>query len=263
MLSSGLNGLNKERWNKVLIINYKKAVMNLYMRFFFLVWAVGVCHGCASDAGSFLEKGKALLQENKPQEALPFLNKAIEKNTGLAEAFNTRGVAYLELKRFQEAQLDFEQAIQIASKDYKPHYNLGRLYMTQGEANLALVAFDKALSLEQQQADLHFDRGNAHFQLGHFGKALADYTAATRLKPYQKDYLYNKAAAHLALQQIDLATKDLETCLQLDSRFAKAHFSLGMLQISRKDTPSGCLHLQQASQLGYEPAVEAASLHCK
>src|SRR4028119_403040 len=78
---------------------------------------------CSQSSEAFLDKGRQLMQEQKFEEALGFLNKSIEKDAGNAEAFNARGVTHFELKRYQEANLDYGRAIELRPDFYKPYYN--------------------------------------------------------------------------------------------------------------------------------------------
>ena len=63
-------------------------------------FSVFLLQACSDSSDAFLNKGKALLREGKPREATEYINKAIEKDLSNAEAFNTRGVAYYELKEY-------------------------------------------------------------------------------------------------------------------------------------------------------------------
>ena len=65
---------------------------------------------CTS-SDSYVKQGKALMQQSKFREAVQVLNQAVEADAGNADAFNTRGVAYFELKEYANALLDYEQAL--------------------------------------------------------------------------------------------------------------------------------------------------------
>lgn len=55
---------------------------------------------CSDSSDAFLNKGKSLLREGKLREGIDYINKAIEKDLTNADAFNSRGVAYFELKEY-------------------------------------------------------------------------------------------------------------------------------------------------------------------
>ena len=82
-------------------------------------------NSCQNSSETYLEKGKGLLREGKLREGIGYLNQAIEKDLDNAEAFNTRGVAYFELKEYPNAMLDFRQAINIDPQLYRPYFNRG------------------------------------------------------------------------------------------------------------------------------------------
>ena len=75
---------------------------------------------CTGSAEAFIEKAKVTLQKGNAKEAIEYLNEAIDKDASSAAAFNMRGAAYLELKDYPNALLDYEQAIKLNPQDYKP-----------------------------------------------------------------------------------------------------------------------------------------------
>ena len=59
-----------------------------------IVFSISAC----SSSDKNVEQGRIYLKEGKFREAVQSLNQAIEANASNVEAFNSRGVAYFELK---------------------------------------------------------------------------------------------------------------------------------------------------------------------
>jgi len=94
-----------------------------YINIVFLIFFIS---SCTQSSDAFLIKAKGLMKEKHFDEAITNLNKAIEKDEKNADAFNTRGVANLELGRMQEALMDYNQAIKLNKNSDKPVYNRAR-----------------------------------------------------------------------------------------------------------------------------------------
>jgi Flp pilus assembly protein TadD len=92
-----------------------------------------------------VNQGRALLREGKSREALTALNQAVEADADNADAFNTRGVAYFELKEYSNALLDYEQALKLKPNFYRPYYNRALLKTSQGDVQAALSDYSEAI----------------------------------------------------------------------------------------------------------------------
>ena len=99
------------------------------------------------------------MQQGNTREAIEFINKAIEKNTTNADAFNLRGVAYYELKEYPNALLDFGQAIKLQPGSYRPYFNRALLYTDENKLDSAFADYNKSAELAPDTADVFLNRG--------------------------------------------------------------------------------------------------------
>jgi len=83
-------------------------------------------------------------QENL-ENALNEFSLAIKKEPGYAEAYSNRAVAYMQLRKFNKAQEDLNQAKTLAPDSAGIRYNLASLYSLKGDVDLALDEIDAAL----------------------------------------------------------------------------------------------------------------------
>jgi len=130
-----------------------------------------------SKAVALWKKGKF----TKPNQAVDYLNKAIQKNPNFAEAYNNRGNAYRDLNQLQKALSDYNQAISL-----KPNY-----------------------------VQAYNNRGNIYYEFKNYKLAVRDYNRSINLKPdYRLAYL-NRGLAYHQLKNRTLACKDLQKACQL------------------------------------------------
>jgi tetratricopeptide (TPR) repeat protein/S1-C subfamily serine protease len=91
-------------------------------------------------------------EKNYPSE-IDDLNQAIQLNPSDAEAYNNRGLAYLELKDYQAAIADFNQALEINPNSANAYSGRGAAYVLSGDTPSGIADLQKASQLYQQQGD--------------------------------------------------------------------------------------------------------------
>ena len=70
-----------------------------------------------SDIGDLVEKGKALLAENKFEDALGFFEQALLLNQNDPELWNNKGIALRSLGRYEESMECFNKSLEIEPRD--------------------------------------------------------------------------------------------------------------------------------------------------
>ena len=92
---------------------------------FLLVPAVTVACSGSSEAVTLNNKAVELINEERWEEALAELDKAIELDPNLAEAYNNRGRAYSELGQYEQALTEYNKAIRLNPNNAVAYYNRG------------------------------------------------------------------------------------------------------------------------------------------
>lgn len=85
-----------------------------------------------TSAGPYLDLGSLLLDQNRPQDALPHLQRAAEIAPREARVHEKLGKAYTELNRLADAQKELEEAVRLSPKNGRLHFMLGQVYRKQG-----------------------------------------------------------------------------------------------------------------------------------
>ena len=96
--------------------------------------------------------GDTLLHAQKPQEALPYLQKALRRDPALLQARQAMGLAYMETGHPAEAIQHLKAALPI-DEDASARYQLARAYQITGEKDLAVATLKEYQQkrLEQQK----------------------------------------------------------------------------------------------------------------
>ena len=121
----------------------KKGIQGVCLFLFVLVLVPGFC--LARDGGHYFQEGTRLLKQAKPDQAVISLTEAIRLMPDRVAAYNNRGLAYLELKKYAEAKRDFFRALQLSPDDQEANNNLGILFCDENDFDRALPYFQKAI----------------------------------------------------------------------------------------------------------------------
>ena len=177
--------------------------------------------------------------------------------------FYAKGVAYVVLKKYNLALINFDQAVQQDPQKIIAYIRRGRLYSLRGEFALALKDFDKAIQLEAERSagieqskvsskkeknpssadiqsdprpwfddlrpgDAYIDRGRVYLQQDDNDRAIADFTKATELDPEGANAYNHRGVAYAGKLNFDSAIADFDKAIQLDPLLNNAHYNRGV-----------------------------------
>ncbi len=97
--------------------------------------------------GPFIDLADLLLDQNRPEEAIPYLRDAIQITPQDSKAHELLGKAYARLNRLPEAQAELEKAAELAPQNANLPCMLGPIYRKQGLTEKAKLEVDRCASL--------------------------------------------------------------------------------------------------------------------
>ncbi len=182
--------------------------------------------------------GTILLHRNGPAEeggTISAVSLAAPKD---ARKAYDKGLAALKKKKFDDAQMDFEKAVEAYPKYAAAWYELGMLQAGQGKMDMAHSYFDKASECDPKFVQPFLQVSILELQASRW-QSLADVTdRVVKLDPF--DYpqaFYFNAVANYNLHHMEAAEKSAMTAERLDTRHAipKISHLLGLILAYKKD----------------------------
>ena len=139
---------------------------------------------CRSWSFSPLEEGQKLLMENKPEEALPLLEEALNADPSNEIVYLYLGIVYEQLELGDKAIGIMRRGLNVAAriKDVL-YYNIGNGYLRQTENTVAEEMYSQAIQANGGFADPYLNRANARLNQEKYAGALNDYTIYLKLEP--------------------------------------------------------------------------------
>lgn len=178
-------------------------------------------------AEAYNNRGNALLDLKRPDEALASYDKALALEPDYAEAQTNRATALKELKRFDEALAGYDKALALNPGIPVTHYNRANALSDLKRLDEALASYDRALTLDPGYAEAYYNRGNALVELKRPDEAVASYDRALALKPGYAEAYYNRGNALLELKRLDEAVASYDRALAFNPGDAKACYDRG------------------------------------
>jgi serine/threonine protein kinase/lipopolysaccharide biosynthesis regulator YciM len=135
------------------------------------------------DARIFSRLGSAWFRKDQPEQAVDAFSKAIAIEPDAVD-YVTRGRAYLDLNRHEDAYRDFSRAIQLDPKYAAAHFFRADGLLRQERLEEAVADCTQAIELGAQQevdfplADAYLFRGSALMARGRLDQAAADFSQA-------------------------------------------------------------------------------------
>jgi tetratricopeptide (TPR) repeat protein len=134
--------------------------------------------------GQSFPRGEELFLQDKPQEALVYLEASLAEDPANIRAGLYLGIAYQQLDRIDEAIAVYLRILPRAGNEAALiAYNLGNAYYNKGDPALAERYYTQAIEADDAYASAYLNRGNSRVRRGALGEAAADYGAYLSLAP--------------------------------------------------------------------------------
>jgi tetratricopeptide (TPR) repeat protein/ADP-heptose:LPS heptosyltransferase len=178
-----------------------------------------------NNAVAYYNRGNALKELKRVEEALASYDRAIALKPDYAQAYSNRGVALQELKRVEEALASHDRAIALKPDYADAYYNRGVALKELKRVEEALASYDRAIALKPDCAEAYYNCGNALQELKRVEEALASHDRAIALKPDYSEAYLNRGVALKELKRVEEALASYDRAIALKPDYAEAYWN--------------------------------------
>jgi tetratricopeptide (TPR) repeat protein len=144
-----------------------------------LVLLSAICFGQTN-----FERGEELFMNNKPGEALIYLENSIVEDPSHVKAYLYLGIVYEQLNKIDEAIAAYRRILPRAgSLTAYVANNLANAYFKKGETASAEMFYTQAIDYDRVFPSAWLGRANTRVMSGYLGSALTDYEQYITLDP--------------------------------------------------------------------------------
>jgi tetratricopeptide (TPR) repeat protein len=203
-----------------------KLKINCVFFYFFSLLAAFLISACSSSPS--INPGDAAFKKEEFSTAIAAYSESLKTNPKDLDLLFGRGRAYQELGQFEEAQLDFEQALSQDPNNFQVLLSLATIQLDQKSYASALLYATKAEQISGAPAMASLLKGRALHYLGMPEEALNAYGNA----------------------------------IQLNRDFGEAYLSRGLLKVALKQEKQACEDFKLAAALEYPGGREMVKKYC-
>lgn len=175
--------------------------------------------------------GLELAKSGDFQNALPHFQNAFEKNLSnkkIAQIHYNIGVCFYQLKQFDKAIAEFEQAVSL-KKDYeKAFYALGMAYTDSQNWTKAEAAFRQTIKLSNgRNGEAWFDLGFVYVEQKNYDEAFTSFQKAIDFGSRAIPASHNNLGVIYAIKgNLPMANKEIETAKTLGFNGAQSNLEV-------------------------------------
>jgi protein O-mannosyl-transferase len=162
---------------------------------------------------------KVYIKQGKYNESAVCLDDIIRRNEGTADTYYNLAIAMSLQKKYDEAIKYFTKTLKIDSQYPDVHYRMGAVLLEAGKTSEAITHLNEALQTGKNKADIYINLGTAYTQLGKYNLALENWTKAAELKTDNAELLNNMA--WLLGTVDDTSVKNAAKAIELAQRACK------------------------------------------
>lgn len=144
------------------------------------------------------------------------------------------GIAFGNNKAIEKSIVQFDEAINHDSTDYRVYFFKGNALLNLGQYYFAIECYNRSIQLKNNFHQAWYNKGNAFSKMKLFKEAVESYNQALLLKPDYGFALYNKGKALRELKQFDEAIIFYDLALQVKPNFYEALINKGIVYSDQK-----------------------------
>lgn len=170
---------------------------------------------------------------------------------------------YFESGDYQQAVESYTANLKNRPADVNTVYNRGRAYQEMGNLQEAQADFETALNLDPTNFQVLLSLATIQLEQKSYASALLYATKAEEIPGAPAMASFLKARALHQLGMPEDALKAYGNAIQIDKEFGQAYYNRGLLKVALERTKQACEDFKLASSLEYPGASEAFQKYCK
>ena len=180
-----------------------------------------------------LSEEESIFLQQKISKAIDSSKKATELSPNNVVGWETLGVVYREIRGMASGALDwgikaFEKAIELDPTNPVLHTELGKLYLVSGRNEEAQREFDKAIEVKSDYIDALIQRSLLYEREEKSNEAIEYLEELTNNYPLNIDILFQLGRLYYNNDQVSEAILQLEKAIRLSPNHSNALYSLGI-----------------------------------
>ena len=182
--------------------------------------------------------------------SIQYFNQVIKLKPYLAEPYQLRAIAKIQLSDYQGALRDCNAAIERNPFQPGAYYTRGYVYRQLGEHEKAEQDFTEALVFSPENKTYTLLRADTRAQLGRYDEARADIDYLIRREPESASLHFERGVICIQQKDTTWALEEFKATVKYDSQNAQNWSALGVVTMMTGDEDAAFADISQAINLG-------------
>jgi tetratricopeptide (TPR) repeat protein len=193
-----------------------------------------------------------LFKDSRYQEMIDLLNRSILEESTSPELYFFRGIAWMQLQRFDEAIDDLTKAIDLRPDYFRAWQNRGLAWSNRRKYDKAVRDLNHAIGLRPNHSSTYRHLGFALLQTKDYDQAVEVFNKAIELEPEEYDHYHHRGSAWRKKGEYQRAIADYDRAIELRPGHARTFFGLGLIYEAIKEPALASIHYKRAYFLGFD-----------
>lgn len=180
-----------------------------------------------------LSQAKELMLEDKYDEAVALINRIIEADPDVVDAYFTLGNLYFKKREFQNALDSFFKVLERRPNDAFTVINIANSYMGLGEIDEAEKFVLSVIDLIPPDSQLYYLLGNIKNLKEEHDEAIKYYKECLRLNPFSASGYNALGGIYVVQERWDEAEEYLLKAQEYNPKLRNLHYNLALIQEER------------------------------
>jgi tetratricopeptide (TPR) repeat protein len=191
-----------------------------------------------------------------PNTIIDKCTETVNKYKGFSLAYYKRGVAYRDVKNYDQALSDYSEAIRLYPK-FGYAYNSRSVVYIEQKKNYAAAISDatNALRYNPSLDSAYYNRGLAYFYQKTYDASLADFNQVIRFKPDDVDAHYYRGRIYYDIENYSQAIVNFSRVISLNPKDVEAYRYRGICYYNLDNYQSAIVDYTEAIRL--QPSVNS------
>lgn len=203
-----------------------------------LRYAEEVADGQADDTRMLIQMAGILAGGGKGDRALSVLDRAIELDPEFGDAYFSKGVLLLNLRRPAEAEEAMRSGIARSPENAVGHYHLGRILLEAGKVDEAMASFERAITANTAFEPAYLALASMHEARHEKEQAVAVLKKYLHhVNPRNREIRHQLVRIYVDAKDYQGARKELEDLIAEDPSDLDAQLRMALIHGEQKEYP--------------------------
>lgn len=185
---------------------------------------------------AYKERARTFTELGEPVRAAADLTAAADLDPADGEIFAFRGLTLIQRRLFDAAIADFTRALECLPGDPRIMYDRAVAFLRRDEPQSALADLDSLLRVKPDTARALGLRGIVYLNSGNSAKAREDFDKAATISPQDPQVWNNRGFFHYKTGNTNAAIEDFNRALKLNPAYDNARYNLELAVRKREAT---------------------------